>query len=43
MVQAKNGLKSYAYNFKYTLNDEYIRDKVSVKIEAQLKEGSRSY
>ena len=31
MVQAKNDLKSYAYNFKYTLNDEYIRDKVSAE------------
>ena len=30
-VEAKNGLESYAYNLKNTLNDEKIRDKVSAE------------
>ena len=41
-VEAKNGLESYAYNLKNTLNDEKIRDKVSAEdrstIEGKVQE-----
>ena len=30
-VEAKNGLESYAYNLKNTLNDEKIREKASAE------------
>ena len=41
-VEAKNGLKSYFYNLKNTLNDKKIRDMVSAEnrsiIEGKVQE-----